>query len=196
MGRPDEKLNQDWKEPLQLGSMSFVNILLQYYERTVDLNIQDIKTLCSDVSKFESSPKYQDNIKKLSHDLTEHEKIIKERKIKKFHRDYSDYQRGRPFDFSRSVRFADTNQVRTGPSRTKKRPRSILKNRDGSFNSTSGDDSSVTDSEGTSDRGSPNRKKSNRNIPLEGARDIGGAESTRKEPPQVSFQGLLNNFLS
>ncbi|XP_043943244.1 putative uncharacterized protein DDB_G0286901 [Protopterus annectens] len=43
----------------------------------------------------------------------EHEKTIKERKIKKFHRDYSDYQRGKPFEdaVSKKMNVADKHDL-------------------------------------------------------------------------------------
>ncbi|XP_043932279.1 phosphatidylinositol 4,5-bisphosphate 3-kinase catalytic subunit alpha isoform-like [Protopterus annectens] len=92
VGRIDEALTKDWCEAQQKASLSFVHILANYYERMTDENVGEVK-LFYNLKTFEGLLAYINCLNKLTKDLLAFEKQIKDKKIRKFNRDVSDYQR-------------------------------------------------------------------------------------------------------
>ncbi|XP_043942771.1 leucine-rich repeat and IQ domain-containing protein 3 [Protopterus annectens] len=114
-----------------------------------------------------------------------------ERKLKKFSRDISDYDKGQPFKNVRHVRFQEGQNAKKQVSKSKrKRPRSILKGHSNNTESTDLETSSGTDTDTQSTMDSPTPKRKNYVSPLGNTGEQGDTAHLQHE----GFKYHASNF--
>ncbi|XP_043932167.1 extracellular calcium-sensing receptor-like [Protopterus annectens] len=187
---PDENLLTEWTSIQQECSMKFVKSLSDYYTRIIESETTLVLKSIEECNHYQNETFFPTLLTKLSTELLSFDTILKERKLKKFSRDLSDYGKGQPFKNIRHVRFQEGHNANKQFSKSKRKsPRSILKGHSNNTESTDFETSSGTDTDTQSTIDSPTPKRKNYVSPLGNTEGGGGGAGSIEKV--TSLQNLL-----